>query len=143
MKHNVVGAATLLFITLLLAGCGSSRRAMVSGYSDEMLNRKRILLLLPEDNDLLLNNSAAYASSRGVATESARETFAGEIRASLAPSINSRLDSNTVLNYRDLPASGIVPLNATGDFPGGAPKSWEQVTRAAHEGNIDYLLVLN
>ena len=41
---------------------------MVSGYTDEMLNRKRILLLLPEDNDLLLNNSAAYASSRGVAT---------------------------------------------------------------------------
>lgn len=101
------------------------------------------MVLTPASADVRLSNQASYAASRGVATESALEQLGNDFRTRLVPAIGKRLDSNTVLHYGDQAVAGIVPLNATTDFNGSEPKSWETLKRAAREGNIDFLIVLN
>lgn len=142
--HSVLarGAALLLMVSAM-AGCSSSSRTTVDGYDDSMLSRKRIMVLTPAAANVRLSNQASYAASRGVATESALEQLGNDFRTRLVPAIGKRLDSNTVLHYGDQAVAGIVPLNATTDFNGVEPKSWENLKRAAREGNIDFLIVLN
>ena len=136
----------LLFIALLFStvfiGCPSAKRLTIEGYDDAVLNAKRVFVLLPASADIRLTNAELYATSRGIDATSAGETIEGELRTVLVGAIQSRLDSNTVLNYFEQPVSGIVPLNATTDFNGAAPVTWSTVKRAGVEGNIDYLLVL-
>jgi hypothetical protein len=132
-----------IVLALLVSSCGSSSRTTVSGYSDEMLNGKRIFVLLPKPEEIMMNNSAAYAYSRGVATDGAREMLAGEIRTQLIQALSSRLDSNTVLNYQGEAVGAMIPLSASDDFTAGTPKSWDALTKAAHTGNFDYMIVLN
>jgi len=146
-QHSVLvllRIAAVLFVAVLLGGCpSSSSRTTIEGYSDQMLSRKRIMVLAPEGADVTLGDAAAYAASRGVVAEGAREQLAIDFRTRLTPAIASRLDSNTVLYYQDQSVSGLVPLNATSDFNGAEPNSWDEVKRARREGNIDFLIVLN
>jgi hypothetical protein len=137
---GVVGAAVM---ALIAVGCGSSSRTAVSGYTDQMLNGKRIFVLLPKGEELLMNNSEAYASSRGVAQAGAREMLYGELRSELLTAFDHRFDSNTILSYHDQPVGAMVALSSTDDFNNGVPKSWDRITEAGRNGNIDYLLVLN
>ena len=141
MKRYSAVAILLLAMTVA-AGCGSARRITIEGYTDAQLNGRRIALLLPAAGDVRFTNAAQFAASRGVADVSAGETVDNELRTILAEALQSRLDSNTVLNYTDQPVAGIVPMSATGDFTAAGPTSWETVKRAAQEGNIDYLLVI-
>ncbi len=135
--------AVVVTAALVAAGCGSSKRTTVEGYSDESLMRKRIFVLYPSGNQVTLGNTESFAYSRGVAAASAMETLDGELRTLLVPSLNQRLDSNTILGYSEEPVGRIVSINPSADFAGGKPKSWDQIERAAKEANIDYMLVIN
>jgi len=126
-----------------IGGCSSSSRTAVEGYDEAMLSRKRIMVLTPEPASVVLSDTVAYAASRGVVPASAREQVGIDFRTRLVPAIGRWLDSNTVLHYRDQPVSGIVPIDATADFSGAQPKSWETIRRAGREGNVDFMIVLN
>ncbi len=145
MRSRSIASSSLALVTLmaaLLAGCGGPSRVVIEGYPEAELNRKKIVLLLPEMNDLVMNNSSVYAASRGVTTEGAREALRDELRTSLSAALGVRLDSNTVTAYRDETVSGIVTLDATDDLNAGTPKSWDKFNDAARQGNIDFFLVI-
>ncbi len=135
-------AFSFLVMMLLFVGCGSSGRTSVSGYSDGMLNQKRVMILLPEPNAAHLDNPAAWAASRGLSEASAREAFADELKLQLATAIDLKLDSNTVMVYQTSPIGMRLPLNASTDINGSAPVAWDKFKTAGREGNIDYLIVL-
>lgn len=134
--------ATVSTAALILAGCGSSTRTTIEGYSDAQLNGRRVFVLLPSASDVRFSNAELFGTSRGVAGASASETLEGELRTVLVSAIQNRLDSNTVLNYAEQAVAGIVPLDATSDFTVTGPTSWANVKRAGQEGAIDYLIVL-
>lgn len=140
---NRLRFALALLAAIACAGCPSSRRIVVEGYDDAMLSGKRVMVILPEAADVTLTDPNAYASARGVAGESAREQLSADLRSRFVDAIDARLDSNTVLGYRDQPVGAMVPLDATKDFTAAGPKAWDVVKRAGREGNIDYLIVLN
>ncbi len=135
-------ACALLIVVAALAGCGGGGRTTVQGYTDDMLNRKRVMVLAPNVADITLSNVDGYAFTRGIAAEGAREQLATDIRISLVQGLGAKMDSNTVQYYTDQPIAGMVPLNATSDFPSKSPLSWSSVERIGKEGNVDYLLVL-
>jgi hypothetical protein len=125
-------------------GCGSgSSTTKVEGYTSAMLNNRRVALLIPSASSISLSNPEIFAASRGVDVAGAQEALYGEFRTQVIDIFNSRLDSNTVYDYSSLPVSGSVMLDATGDFPQGAPSSWEKLKRAGKDANLDYLIVLN
>ena len=136
-------ALAVMAAACVLAGCPSSRQATVQGYTSEMLNRKRVFLLIPRTESLVVVNADAYAASRGAVAASAREMFASELRSMLTHALGQMLDSNTVLNYAEHAVSGVVTLDANTDFSASAPRDWELVKRAGREGNADFLIVLN
>jgi hypothetical protein len=135
--------ASALLLALMLGGCPSGKRVVVEGYSDNALVNKRIMVVAPEAADVKISNPAAFAFARGVVADASQEKLANELRTQLTPAIAARLDSNTVLYYKDQAVSGLVPMNATTDFTGAQPKSWETIRRAGREGNVDFLIVLN
>lgn len=138
-----LAAGALMLVALLIAGCSSSQRTTVEGYTDQQLSGKRVVLLLPGAADVRLPDSSSYALSRGTVAESAREQLAIDFRTRFIPALDLRLDSNTVTNYAEQSVSGNVALNAQTDFTANGPKSWDVLKRAGREGNIDYMIVLN
>src|SRR5688572_7686327 len=94
-----VAMSMVVMSTALIDGCGSSRRTVIEGYSDEELNGRRIAILYPRAYQLSLTNNELLGASRGTTGASAAETFEGELRTMLVAAIQDRLDSNTVLNY--------------------------------------------
>lgn len=135
--------ALVLLTAIVFAGCPSARRITVEGYDDARLSGKRVMVILPEAADVTLTDPAAYAYARGIAADGAREQLSSDLRTRFVEAIDKRLDSNTVLAYRDQPVGAMVPLDATKDFTAAGPKGWDVVKRAGREGNIDYLIVLN
>jgi hypothetical protein len=107
-----------------------------------MLNNKNIFVLLPDTSIAVIANPTAYAASRGVATDGARDMLSGELRTRLIESLDARLDSNTTLNYASQAVGGVVPLNFS-MFNNGVPKTWDKLKQAGREGGFDYLLVLH
>lgn len=138
-----IAALVFTVAVLTLAGCSGARRTTIEGYSDDMLNGKRVMVVLPDAADVVLGDPNAYAAGRGAAAESAREQLRNDMRLYFVPEIDRRTDSNTVLVYNDQPVGAMVPLNAVRDFPNGTPSSWDNVAKAGREGNLDYLIVLN
>ncbi|MBS1910411.1 MAG: hypothetical protein JST22_00370 [Bacteroidetes bacterium] len=133
----------LAFLCAVVAGCGSSKRTTVNGYSDAMLSGKRLAVVLPLPVDVVLTDPAAYAAVRGTVAESARDLMQDDFRSQLISALASRLDSNHVMSYRDETVGAMVPLNARSDFSSAAPISWDPIKRATQEGNLDYLLVMH
>jgi hypothetical protein len=142
MKSNRVLSLILLASTLFAACSSTTTRTSVEGYNDAALNRKRVFLLLPTGSEITFTNADQFGSSRGVAGASAAETFEGELRTVLVTALQDRLDSNTILNYAEQSAAGIVPLSATTDFNAEGPIAWETIRRARQEAAMDYLVVL-
>jgi hypothetical protein len=130
-------------IAAVFAGCPSSKRIVVEGYNDAALNRKRVMLVVPAGADVKMDNAAAFGAARGSNATGAQDQVGSELRTKLTYELAQRLDSNTVLNYADQAIAGSYPLNATTDLNGGQPKSWDAFKRAAHEGNIDFFIVVN
>jgi hypothetical protein len=142
-RSNRISAPLLATVLgILIAGC-SGGRMVIPGYNEADFNGKRVALVIPGANDLVMNNSAAYAASRGVATDGAREMLNDELRTGLPTALGAVLDSNTVVNYRDQVVAGTMPLDAVDDFPQGAPADWGKVQDAAREGNFDFFVVVN
>jgi hypothetical protein len=141
--RNWLACGLIAVAAIAFAGCPSARRITVEGYSDDMLNGKRVLVLVPEAADVKLTDPAGYAFIRGVATPSAQEQLQSDLQVRIATALGSLLDSNTVLSYSGQPIGGIVPLNAKTDFTTTGPASWDAIKRAGREGNVDYLIVLN
>jgi hypothetical protein len=139
---HILRYSALLIVAVFIAGCPSSRRITVDGYDDSMLNNKTIYVLLPDTSMAVIANPTAYASSRGVATDGARDMLVAELRTRLIESLDARLDSNTTLNYASQAIGGVVPLNFS-MFNNGVPKSWDKLKQAGREGVFDYLLVLH
>lgn len=129
-------------VTMLLAGCSSSKRTTVDGYTDAMLTGKRVALLVPDVGDVKLESASNYAAARGTTGEAAREQLSSDLRAYLVPALDAELDSNIVLNYKDEPMGAQQPLSATTDFTSSGPVSWDLVDKAARAGNLDYLVVV-
>ncbi len=126
----------------LIAGCGGSRGIVVDGYGPELLNGKRVVMILPQPADIKLTDPAAFAAARGVAPVSAVDMVENEIRTTLNPFVDQALDSNEVSLYVELPAGQMVPLSATADMSESAPRSWEKFARGARQGGIDYMIVV-
>lgn len=136
----------LLLGTALLVGCGSGKTA-VEGYDQGVLNGKRIFLLLPAEGGIVLTNPAAFAQSRGIGEGGASGRISTEFRTDLAPALNTRLDSNTILEYSQQTVGAVVPLNPSSDMPrataGSDSWDWDKLRDAARQGNIDYLIVFH
>lgn len=133
----------LAMAAAIFAGCGGGGRVTtVEGYGERQLNGKRIALLVPNANDLVMNNSAAYAHSRGVATEGAREMLSTELRTGLVTTLSTVLDSNAVVSYRDQVVAGTIPLDAVENFTQGTPKTWDKLEDAAKQANLDFVLLI-
>ena len=132
---------TVGLLAALLAACGSNRTA-VKGYDDAMLNGHRIFVVTPLPEQVTMNNPDQFAAARGVAGATAREMLGNEFRTMLVPAMNQRLDSNTTFSYSEEPIGSMVAINAASDFTNAGPTSWENITRAAREGSIDYMVVL-
>jgi len=143
IRSTWMRCALLLLTAIVFAGCPSARRITVEGYDDAKLSGKRVMVILPEAADVTLTDPAAYAYARGIAADAAREQLSTDLRTRFVDAIDARLDSNTVLGYKDQPVGAMVPLDATKDFTATGPKAWDVVKRAGREGNIDYLIVLN
>jgi hypothetical protein len=139
---HIIRYAALVVVAVFLAGCPSSRRITVDGYDDSMLNNKTIYVLLPDTSTVVIANPAAYAASRGVATDGVREALGAELRTRLIESLDARLDSNTTLSYASQAVGGVIPLTPT-MFNSGVPKSWDKLKQAGREGGFDYLLVMH
>ena len=140
---NLLYGTLLLCIAITSAGCPSASRTTVAGYTDAMLNNKRISLVIPGASELNVANPDILAASRGVDPSGVREAFHGEFRTQLVDALGQRLDSNTVYGYTEQSISGSVPISAESDITAGAPASWDKFRRAGREGNLDYMLVLN
>lgn len=127
-----------------LAGCGSGRIS-VDGYTDADLNQKRVFVLLPKSDKIMLANPAAFAASRGVAEMTASERIGRELQSDFQVALDGRLDSNTVLEYGSQSVGATIPMDPAADFPAGAEARWDwsKAKQAAKQGNIDYLLVLH
>lgn len=142
------GIAINLFLmlgTALLVGCGSGKIS-VAGYDNAALNDKRVFLLLPAEGQIVLANADVFAQSRGIGLAGAPGRVATEFRTDLAPALDGRLDSNTVLEYRQQTVGAVVPLDPAVDLPQGATSGswdWDKLRDAARQGNIDYLLVMH
>jgi hypothetical protein len=146
ISHNTricLACGLLTLAALMFAGCPSAKRIVLEGYTDDMLNNKRVLVVLPEAADVALSNPVAYASARGTTAGAVSDQLASDLETMIIASLGSYLDSNTVLGYKSQPVSGIVPLNAKSDFTPTDPVNWDAIKRAGREGNIDYLVVLN
>lgn len=138
-------AATLAFpVLVLLAGCGSGRKA-VEGYEEAALHDKRVFLLLPAEGQVALANPGAFAYSRGIGEAGAPGRIATELRTELPAAMDAYYTSNTFLDYGSQTVGAVVPLNPTTDLPRGASATWnwDKVREAAKQGNIDYLLVIH
>lgn len=133
---------TVALFAVLLAACGSSKRTTIKGYDDSMLNGRRIFMVTPPPEQVTMSNPDQFAAARGVAGATAREMLGNEFRTMLIPAMNQQLDSNTTYSYSEEPVGRMVVLNATSDFTNAGPVDWENVSRAAREGNIDYMIVL-
>lgn len=141
MKH--LRALALLVLTATIVGaCSSPKSLTVAGYTAADLDGTRLVVLLPTSSEITMSNAEQFGSSRGVAGASAAETFDTELRTMLLGMIQNRLDSNSVLDYTVMPASGMHPLSASRDFTASGPVSWDNVKRAGQEAAIDYLLVI-
>jgi hypothetical protein len=136
-------ASVLTSVALLAAGCGSSSRTTIEGYSDDMLSNRRVAVLFPAASEITFSNVDALAASRGVDPAGAPEAFHGELRTQLVDKLDVALDSNTVLDYGSLPVAGSIPLSAESDFAIGSAPNWEKLRRSGREGNLDYLVVVN
>jgi hypothetical protein len=141
--RNWLACGLVAATALMLAGCPSAKRVVLEGYTDEMLNGKRVLVLVPDAADVTLADPGAYAYARGASSESARDQLANDLQSRVVSSLAALLDSNNVLGYKDQPVGGIVTLNAKSDFNNAGPVSWDVVKRAGREGNMDFLVVLN
>lgn len=133
---------TVALFAVLLSACGSSKRTTIKGYDDSMLNGRRIFVVTPSPEQVTMNNPDQFAAARGVAGATAREMLGNEFRTMLIPAMNQQLDSNTTYSYSEEPVGRMVVLNAISDFNNSGPVDWENVSRAAREGNIDYMIVL-
>ena len=144
MLTGLAGAAVVVCTSMFLSSCGGSNRSSVSGYTDAELNSKRIFVLLPEEGEYRLTDSAAFAWSRGIGEGGVSGRIYSEFRTNLPNQLDYRYDSNTVHNYVAQSVGATNPLDAEADFEGD-PSGWDwaKIDAAMKVGAIDYLLVLS
>lgn len=140
--NSAIIASAVIASVMMLSGCGGGRGITVDGYGPELLNGKRVVMILPQPSDIRLTDPVAFANARGVAPVSAVDMLENEIRTNLNPFVDQALDSNEVSLYVEIPAGQMVPLSATADMSGSTPRSWEQFARGARQGGIDYMIVI-
>lgn len=141
MNSRHLSLSSALLLTLLLAGCGGSRITL-EGYNDAMLSNKTVVIVLPPNDLVTLDNPDAYAEARGSSGAVGRELLLGDLQTALPAALITRFDSNAVASYASLPVSGSFPIHPVNDFDGNEPKFWDKMKSLGREGKIEYLVVM-
>lgn len=141
---RVLSGLLVLCAGIVLESCGGSNRSSVGGYVDADLNDKRVFLLLPDEGEYRLTDSAAFAWSRGIGDAAASGRVYSEFRTNLPTQLDLRYDSNTVHNFAAQSVAATNPLDANTDFD-GEPTGWDwaKIDGAMKTGAIDFLVVLS
>ncbi len=137
--RTMLAAAAPLLLVVVLMGCGSSARTAVEGYTDAMIDGRPVAIVIPEGADMALANPSDYAWSRGVAASGANGMFHDEIRRLLAPALDERLDSNSVVLYSDVPASAAAPVM---EVDVQKPVNWSALQSAARVAKVEFIIAI-
>ena len=133
----------LLAASAVLAGCSGSNRTSIDGKELWQFTGARLFLMLPTAEALRFENPKEFAWSRGTSEVAIASKFAAELHSKLTVALDSRLDSNSILDFSAQSVGLTNRMTSDVDFSGHESGwNWEKITRVGQLGSIDYLIVL-